>query len=302
MTTSDTINRYATDWNTYSEQWQSQYGDRYRHLGDEWCDEGDGERRREQWVWSAQAEPWLKPNAHVLEIGPGGGKWTVRLATRVRQVTAFDVADAMLTRTRQRCEDARLENVAFALGDGSGLTGIANDSIDLVFSYDVFVHIALEDTVQYVSEFARVLKPGGMAVIHHAVNDLGPAWDRIESHNDWYRSGATLGQFYYHSAAALRRMYERAGLQVLQTSSYYCTMIFTVLKPAHSLTPRFEVAMRKAATAKDDSALQAAIADIQSVVTTAQSQLNVLMDQLAKTRHGQERYGVLQQLRRVFRG
>ena len=51
----------------------------------------------------AVAEPWLRKDARLLEIGPGGGKWTVRLAPQVKDVVAFDVADTMLERTRARC-------------------------------------------------------------------------------------------------------------------------------------------------------------------------------------------------------
>jgi predicted O-methyltransferase YrrM len=37
-----------------------------------------------------------------------------------------------------------------------------------VWSFDAFVHIAPSDQASYLSEFARVLRPGGVVVIHHA--------------------------------------------------------------------------------------------------------------------------------------
>ena len=38
-------NRYAQDWNGYSEKWAEHYGTRYAHLGDEWCDDPERPRR-----------------------------------------------------------------------------------------------------------------------------------------------------------------------------------------------------------------------------------------------------------------
>ena len=189
MIAETTDNRYANDWNTYSAMWDEQYGTRYRHLGDEWCDDGTSDRAHERRLLGL-VEPWMTPGTRALEIGPGGGKWTVRLAPRVGSLVVFDVAAAMLDRTRGRCEAEGLHNVSFTLGDGNGLTGIADESLDLVFSYDVFVHTALEDTVAYIDDLARVLAPGGVAIVHQAVAETTASWDRSESHNDRCRDRA----------------------------------------------------------------------------------------------------------------
>jgi ubiquinone/menaquinone biosynthesis C-methylase UbiE len=303
MTTEALVNRYASDWNTYSAAWDQHYGDRYRHLGDEWCDDGTAARTRDARILATTAEPWLYPAARVLEIGPGGGKWTVRLARQVREVVAFDVADAMLARTRARCASEGLDNVSFVLGDGQGMSAVADGSIDIVFSYDVFVHIALEDTVAYAAEIARILRSGGVAIVHHAVNDAAPAWDRIESHNDWYRDrGNTLGQYYYHSMEALRRMYERAGLAVVGTLTEYCTVVFTVQKQGDSMATRIERAIREAAIAATPEALAHAVADLTGTVEEMQTRLASLAADLGRTAPGAARYAALQKVRRLLRG
>ena len=41
-------------------------------------------------------------------------------------------------------------------------------SVDAVWSFDVFVHVAPGGQAGYLSEIARVLRPGGVAAIHHA--------------------------------------------------------------------------------------------------------------------------------------
>ena len=298
----NTRNRYADDWNGYSENWEAQYAGRYANLGDEWCDDGTAERRRDEHLFAAVAAPWLDANSSVLEIGPGGGKWTVRLASRSKEVVAFDVASAMLRRTQSRCDAACLTNVRFVLGDGDGLCQIADGSVDLVFSYDVFVHIALEDTVVYIQEMARVLKNGGVAVIHHAVNDVSAALDRIEAHNDWYRTGATLGQYYYHSQPSLRLLYERAGFEVLSTWTDYCTCVITVRRPIVAGAAGIEQSLIRAARAQDEAALEAATAELESAAARLQDRLAGLADELRLTTPGQGRYALIQEIRRTLRG
>lgn len=302
MTTDTPTNRYATDWNTYSAFWDEQYGGRYQHLGDEWCDDGTADRAHERRVMGL-VEPWLHSGTRALEIGPGGGKWTVRLAPRVSSLVVFDVAEAMLERTKRRCEAEGFRHVSFVLGDGNALSGLADESLDLVFSYDVFVHIALEDTVAYIDDLARVLTPGGVAIVHHAVAGTNASWDRIESHNDWYRDrGNTLGQYYYHCREALCRGYERAGFEIVESWHSYCTVVFTVRKQAASLVPRMERALRQAAVATTPEALRAAADAFERAVDDARRQLAPLVASLEGTTPGLRRYAVLQKMRRLFRG
>jgi ubiquinone/menaquinone biosynthesis C-methylase UbiE len=301
--TPETTNRYANDWNRYSAEWDGSYGRRYQHLGDEWHDDGTGRRTFEDRLFAHTIQPWLAAGQRVLEIGPGGGKWTVRMAPHVGALTVFDVSQGMLDRTRARVEGDGLANVSYVLGNGRDLAPIPSGSVDLVFSYDVFVHIALEDTVAYVAEIARVLRDGGLAIVHHAVADVGRGWDRIEEHNDWYRERPhTLGQFYYYSQDALDRLYARQGLRVEAWQGYYCTTTVTVVKPGDSVVPRLEQSLRAAAVAADDTALEMAIDDIQATGSSLARRLDALTDTLRRTTSGAERYQVIQQIRRLFRG
>ena len=295
--------RYARDWNRYSAEWDGSYGRRYQHLGDEWHDDGSSARPFEQRLFAHTVEPWLTPKTRVLEIGPGGGKWTVRLAPRVQSVTVFDVAERMLERTRARVDQEGLSNVSYVLGNGRDLSQIPSGSVDIVFSYDVFVHIALEETVSYVSEMTRVLRDGGIAIVHHAVADNARAWDRIEEHNDWYRGGRnTLGQFYYYSQDAIDRMYTRHGLRIENWFGYYCTTTVTAVKAADSMVPRLEQALRQAAMASDDASMTAAIGGIAGATEMMVDRLTSLTQQLRATPGGAKRYEVLQQIRRLIRG
>jgi ubiquinone/menaquinone biosynthesis C-methylase UbiE len=295
-------NRYANDWNSYSAEWERRYGTKYNHLGDEWCDDGTSAREWEQRLFAHSFAPWLSPEATVVEIGPGGGKWSVKIAPRVKSLVCFDVAEAMLQRTEARIEQEGLGNVSFVLGNGLDMSAIPSNSVDVVFSYDVFVHIALEDTVAYVAEIARILKDGGIVILHHAINDVRPAWDRIESHNDWYRKGNTLGQYYYHSRESLQQMYERYGLQVHSVLVDYCMAVITARKPADSVVPRLEQALRLAASATDERALEEATRTISALGRDLSERLALMAPALRSTLPGHERYQMVQQIRKLVRG
>ena len=104
-------------------------GDRSReHLGDEWATPEFTARIVERFV-----RPYVTPAAEILEIGCGGGKYSVQLAPLCRTLVCQDVAASMLERTRARLADAR--NVRFLKGDGLTLRPLPDASIDFVFSF-----------------------------------------------------------------------------------------------------------------------------------------------------------------------
>ena len=122
-------------------------------------------------------EPFLGTCGVLLEIGAGGGRFTQVLVERCDRLIAADTSPTMLEILGERfAGDSRLEPT---LLDGKGLSGIADASVDRVFSYGVFVHLQHCDMFNYLRESHRVLRPGGRGVIQHAntFSDLG--WRRF---------------------------------------------------------------------------------------------------------------------------
>ena len=144
----------------------------------------ENEQRWEGWDWSSLGEEWtaspewkqalidevllrvIPEGGTVLEIGPGGGRWSVVLAPRAERLVLVDVAQRVLDLSRERL--GPLDTVSCVLSSGSDLPGVDDGSVDAVWSFDVFVHVAPLDQVSYLEEIARVLRPGGVAAIHHA--------------------------------------------------------------------------------------------------------------------------------------
>jgi len=102
----------------------------------------------------------------VLEIGPGAGKWTEPLQQIAQKLIVVDISEKCIEMCKVRF--SHNSNISYYVNDGSGLPFLADNSIDFVWSFDVFVHIAPADIENYFSEFARIVKPTGRGIIHHA--------------------------------------------------------------------------------------------------------------------------------------
>jgi ubiquinone/menaquinone biosynthesis C-methylase UbiE len=124
---------------------------------------------------------YVPKDAVVLEIGPGAGRWTKELQAISRRLIIADINDKCLSICRERFKQynnieyylIKMEGNEFIPGDI-----ISDDSIDAIWSYDVFVHINATDIEKYLVNFKRILKPRGYAIIHHAgtyANDTRPA-------------------------------------------------------------------------------------------------------------------------------
>ncbi len=133
----------------------------------DWSKHGEEWTRSAEWK-SHMVEDYLVPHVPqgctALEIGPGGGRWTDYLRHRTSRLVVLDLAERALELCRKRFADA--SNIEYLLGSGCDID-LPEQSVDAIWSYDVFVHINPVDTRAYFREFGRILKPGGCAVIHH---------------------------------------------------------------------------------------------------------------------------------------
>jgi len=137
----------------------------------------------EAWDWSAGGEEWspsedwkasviqcvldkyVPAGTEVLEIGPGGGRWTPPLIARASRYIGIDISESCVDVCRAKF--AGESKASFAVGSGTDLRGVADGSIDVLWSFDVFVHINQEEVEKYAAEFRRVFKPGAVGILHH---------------------------------------------------------------------------------------------------------------------------------------
>jgi SAM-dependent methyltransferase len=101
----------------------------------------------------------------ILEIAPGFGRITQFLSILAGELIVVDLNPLCIEKTREKLKNHVL---AYFVNDGKSIPKVRDNSQDLVFSFDSFVHMHANVTEEYVKEIYRVLKPGGQAFIHHS--------------------------------------------------------------------------------------------------------------------------------------
>lgn len=108
----------------------------------------------------------------VVEIGCGYGTFSLPVAARISGTLAtFDIEDGMVERTRSRASDAGVENLTCVkrdvLADGFPFPDASQDAC-LLFNI-----LHGENPLFLLSEAARVVRPGGVALAIHWRYDPG---------------------------------------------------------------------------------------------------------------------------------
>jgi ubiquinone/menaquinone biosynthesis C-methylase UbiE len=98
----------------------------------------------------------------ALDVATGTGNTALALAPFVSRVTGIDLAAKMLENARTRALEERIGNADFLEGSAEALP-FPDASFDLVTSRHAPHHF--RDVSRFLSEVARVLKPGGRFVM-----------------------------------------------------------------------------------------------------------------------------------------
>jgi SAM-dependent methyltransferase len=133
--------------------------------GDEWSVGFGGP----SWQWWCSLFPRIHgflPVGTVLEIAPGYGRWTQFLKNLCTKLIIVDISARAVEHCVARFADA--PHVSAHMNDGRSLAMVADESIDLVFSFDSLVHVELDVMQTYLEQISRKLTPNGVAFLHHS--------------------------------------------------------------------------------------------------------------------------------------
>lgn len=118
----------------------------------------------------------VKPDALVLEVGPGSGYYSIEVAKRIPDgnLTLLDIQSEMLEKSARKLQAAGISNFTTKQSDGQSLP-FEDKTFDAIFLVTVFGEI--EGRESFLSEAARVLKTNGVLSIteHHPDPDFEPA-------------------------------------------------------------------------------------------------------------------------------
>jgi predicted methyltransferase len=124
----------------------------------------------------------LKPGMNVADVGAGSGLFTRLFAAEVAPggtVYATDIAENFLKHIESTCKDDRITNVKTVLAKADS-SGLAPDSVDLVFLSDVYHHF--EFPQKTLASLRAALKSGGRLVVVDYRREKGKTPDWLMKH------------------------------------------------------------------------------------------------------------------------
>jgi SAM-dependent methyltransferase len=108
-------------------------------------------------------EELLPPEARVLDLGGGPGKWTIWLARRGHRVVLADLSPGLLEIARRELAEAGVEPEAVLEVDARDLGRFKAGEFDAVLALGPFYHlVTAAERALAAREANRVLRPGGL--------------------------------------------------------------------------------------------------------------------------------------------
>ncbi len=147
----------------------------------------------------------------ALDVGAGAGHTALAFAPHVAHVVATDLTQQMLAKTAELAAKRGLTNVETKIADAESLP-FDDGSFDLVTCRLAFHHFP--NSRQAVSEFARVLKPGG--VLGFTDNIVVPD-KKAAGYYNAYEKLRDPSHHWVYPLARLQAMFQEAGLKVRTT-------------------------------------------------------------------------------------
>jgi ubiquinone/menaquinone biosynthesis C-methylase UbiE len=156
------------DWNREAEKYQTRHRSNLVGAGGLWGP-----------VFGVPAEAELRilgdvAGKDVLELGCGGGQWTLRVARQGARAIGQDISDTQIEYARELAAAAQIELPAkaeFRQGNAEDLSEWPDESFDIIFSN--FGAVGFVDINKCFAEVGRVLRKGGT----FAYSWLSPIFD-----------------------------------------------------------------------------------------------------------------------------
>jgi SAM-dependent methyltransferase len=127
--------------------------------GEEWGDP--------QTIWRDEALVYMDGfswHGTTLEIAPGFGRFTQFLLPLSRRLILVDLAPKCIAACRDRFGSA----AEYHVNDGTDLSFVDANSIDVAFSHSSLVHAEQDVMDAYIAQLATMLRPGGRGLLHHS--------------------------------------------------------------------------------------------------------------------------------------
>jgi ubiquinone/menaquinone biosynthesis C-methylase UbiE len=145
----------------------------------------------------------LPDGSRVLDAGCGGGRPVLARLDCAHETVGLDISTSQLRLARERVPAA-----GFAQGDLANLP-FADDSFDALCSFYAVIHVPKEEHERVLSEFHRVLRPGGDLLVSMGAIE---GWEG--RNDDWLDTDAAM-EWSYYGPDKSREIVESAGFEVV---------------------------------------------------------------------------------------
>jgi len=181
---------------------------------------------------------YLKPNSNVLELGAGGGRYTVELLDKGHRVTSVEMVPGLVEVSRQSIQAKGLVASATLInGDARDFRDHTQETFDVALAMGPFYHlVSAPERATLLKDMIAAVKPGGLVITIHLtrVGLMGymmtrfPAWgleapDQIKhimtaGHlPDHPRNGEFRG--YFTTLKEIQQLHEKHGLEIVRLHS-----------------------------------------------------------------------------------
>lgn len=180
--------------------------------------EAEYERTALENVENFKATVGLDADDEILEIGCGVGRVGGALAPLCKRWIGADVSSNMLQHARERLR--AFDNVELVELSGWDLAPIESESLDLVYSTVVFMHLDEWERYRYIAEAFRVLRPGGRLYVDNFNLCSDPGWAFFtEMATNYHPLGRPPNISKSSTPDEMRTYFERAGFANVIVSS-----------------------------------------------------------------------------------
>jgi ubiquinone/menaquinone biosynthesis C-methylase UbiE len=120
--------------------------------------------------------PNLRPEDTVVDFGCGPGYLVGVVAKHCKAIIGVDISCGVIA-----CANVlnQQPNARYMVVPPGLLTGLDDNSVDVVYTTAVFLHLNDDVAKQCLKEFYRVLKPGGRVIFHAATRETTEMETRV---------------------------------------------------------------------------------------------------------------------------
>ena len=165
-------------------------------------------------------EKYLTPGAKILDIGAGGGEYSLYFARKGYGVSALELADANIAAFRAKLREE--DPIDLVQGNALDLSRYESNSFDVVLLLGPLYHLHEEaDKQRCIEEAKRVCKSDGKIFFAFISNDM-VILTMQQCQEDYLLNGAYNKEsfrlddfpFVFHTPDHCRTLLEKAGIQI----------------------------------------------------------------------------------------